>query len=152
MRACVGWLVLCVSGCAATSFQPSFQKVAAPTESALRAALTRDKPRDERPVAVGITTEPERLFAWDLSAGLLWERPVQAKSAPLVVADAIVMQEAQGIVVRDLASGEPRAIVDEKGQLIGADGVGHSVVVAIGYEGAAPRAAIVYVEGDTVRW
>jgi hypothetical protein len=124
----------------------------APTERIVLSEIAHAKPRDERPVAVGITSEPMRLFAWDLSAGLLWERPVQAKSAPIVVADAIVLREASGIVVRDLGSGEVRTVVDEEGELIGADGQGRSVVVAIGYGEATPRAAVAYIEGDRVRW
>jgi hypothetical protein len=62
------------------------------------------------------------------------------------------MREANGIVLRDLGSGEVRTVVDEEGELIGADGQGRSVVVAIGYGEAMPRGAVAYVEGDRVRW
>lgn len=154
MRRSIGWLWLLASvlGCTPQSFQPRFQAPAAPTERVVLSEIAHAKPRDERPVAVGITSEPTRLFAWDLSAGLLWERPVQAKSAPIVVADAIVLREHNGIVIRDLASGEVRTVVDETGELIGADGQGRAVVVAIGYGEADPRGAIAYAEGDRVRW
>jgi hypothetical protein len=70
----------------------------------------------------------------------------------LVVADAVVTQEASGIVVRDLASGEVRVVVDEVGHLIGADGEGRSLAIAIGYDTPDPRAALAYVEGQNLRW
>ncbi|HEX7478113.1 MAG TPA: hypothetical protein VF331_09925 [Polyangiales bacterium] len=139
-------------GCAAPSFRPQFKPPVAPAQPVVLSELTRPKPRDERPVVVGVTTDPMRLCAWDLSAGLLWERPVSAKSAPLVVADAVVMQEAEGVVVRDLTSGEVRAVVDDKGSLVGADGQGHSVVVSVAYDTQNPRGAVAYVDGSGVRW
>ena len=144
-------IALC--GCAPRSFQAQFKAPEAPNERVVLSQIKQPKPRDERPVAVGITAEPARMFAWDLSAGLLWERPVHALSAPLVVADAIVTREQNGIVVRDLGSGEVRAVVDDDGELIGADGQGHAIAVSIDYgEKADPRAAVAYVEGDSVRW
>jgi hypothetical protein len=145
-------LLLGIVGCATPSFLPQFRQPAAPSQRVVLGEITHGKARDERPVAVGITTQPQRLFAWDLSAGLLWERPVEAKSAPIVVADAVVTQEAGGIVVRDLASGEVRVVVDEGGHLIGADGEGRSIVIAIGYDSGDPRAALAFVEGHTMRW
>jgi hypothetical protein len=144
--------LLLVLGCGAQSFQAQWKPPAAPNDRVVLAEITKLKPRDERPVAVGVTSDPQRLFAWDLSAGLLWERPIHALSAPLVVADAIVTREQDGIVVRDLASGEVRVVIDDHGDLIGADGQGHAVVVAISYGEADPRGAIAYVEGDSLRW
>ena len=147
-------IALLACACGAQSFQPRFQPPNKPGDHALLAEIAAQKPRDERPVAVGITSEPQRLFAWDLSAGLLWERPIQALSAPLVTADAIVTHERDGIVVRDLASGEVRVVVDDHGELVGADGQGHAVVIAISYAEVKgePRGAIAYVEGDSLRW
>jgi hypothetical protein len=145
--------MLALAGCGPHSFQPQFKAPEATNERVVLAEINAQKARDERPVAVGISGDSTRLFAWDLSAGLLWERPIHAKSAPLVVADAIVTREQDGIVVRDLASGEVRVVVDEEGELIGADGQGRALVIAIGYaDNADPRARIVYVEGDRVKW
>jgi outer membrane protein assembly factor BamB len=145
-------LLAAALGCGAQSFQARFQPPNQPGDRALLAEIAAQKPRDERPVAVGITSEPQRLFAWDLSAGLLWERPIKALSAPLVAADAIVTREADGIVVRDLASGEVRVVVDDHGDLVGADGQGHAVVISISYGEASPRGAIALVDGDSLRW
>jgi outer membrane protein assembly factor BamB len=148
-------MMLLALGCGAQSFQPRFQPRNQPNDRALLAEIAAQKARDERPVAVGITSDPQRLFAWDLSAGLLWERPIHALSAPLVAADAIITREKDGIVVRDLASGEVRTVVDDHGDLVGADGQGHAVVISISYgEGDAgePRGAIAFVDGDNLRW
>jgi hypothetical protein len=146
-------LLLALAACGPHSFQSQFKAPEATNERVVLAEISAQKARDERPVAVGISGDGARLFAWDLSAGLLWERPIHAKSGPLVVADAIVMREQDGIVVRDLASGEVRVVVDEEGQLIGADGQGRALVIAIGYaDNADPRARVVYVEGDSVKW
>jgi hypothetical protein len=144
-------LALCTSGCAA-AFQPQFKPEVAPRPEAAAKPILTPKPRDERPVAVGVTQDPMRLCAWDLSAGLLWERPVVAKSAPLVVGTAIVMQEANGVVVRDLATGDVRAVADEEGHLVGADAQGGDVVIAVAYDTANPRGAVILVSGDSVRW
>ncbi len=157
MRVAVSsWLIaalpLWVLGCGPASFQPVFKPPVAPTERVVLGQLTQQPPRDERPVAVGVTSDPQRLFAFDLSAGLLWERPVHAKSAPLVAGNAVVLREGAGIVVRDLGSGEVRAVVDETGDLVGADGQGRSVVVAISYGDGDPRGAVAYVDGNRVRW
>ena len=141
----------CLVGCATQSFQPQF--TAAPKRPVVMKDLMRPRARVERPVAVGLTTDPMRLVAWDLTRGaLLWEKPVNAKSAPLVAADAVVTQEAAGVVVRDLANGEIRTVVDERGALVGADGQGSTLVVSIAYEQKSLPGAVALVEGDHVRW
>jgi hypothetical protein len=141
-----------IAACATESFQPRFTAPKAPGPSVVVAEVARSKPRVERPVAVGLTTDPMRLFAWDLKTGLLWEKPVVAQSAPLIAADAVVLQEAQGVVVRDLATGEVRAIVDEHASLVGADGQGSRVVVSMAQAVPNRPGAIALVEGSSVRW
>jgi hypothetical protein len=139
--------------CASTSFQPRFKAPETPKQAVVVGELAKPKARTERPVAVGLTTDPMRLFAWDLQTGLLWEQPIDAKSAPLVAADAIVIREAAGVVVRDLASGRVRTVVDETGVLVGADGQGAELLVSIAYpENKAAPGAVALVEGDHVRW
>ncbi|HEY2736467.1 MAG TPA: hypothetical protein VGI70_20850, partial [Polyangiales bacterium] len=114
--------------------------------------LTAPHPRAERPVAVGLTTDPMRLFAWDLKAGLLWEKPVDAKSAPLVAADSVIMQEAAGVVVRDLANGEVRTVIDDRAALIGADGEGDRLVVSMARARPNHPGEIALLEGGKIRW
>jgi hypothetical protein len=145
--------LLALGACTPASFQPRFTTPVAPTEPVVLQRLATNKPRDERAVVVGVTEDPMRLFAYDLQQGtLLWEKTVQLRSAPLVVADAIVAQEPDGVVVRDLASGNKRVLVDDGGQLVGADGRGKSLIVSIAYPDSSPRGADALVEGTHVRW
>src|SRR5690349_3206581 len=120
------WLV----ACSPASFQPHFENPVAPTETDVLRKLAAQKPRSEQPVMVAVTEDPTKLIAWDLGRGLMWERPVEPRSAPLIAADAVVIQERQGIVVRDLATGEVRAVIDdEHGKLVGADGHDSRVII-----------------------
>ncbi|HKU43955.1 MAG TPA: hypothetical protein VJR89_37600, partial [Polyangiales bacterium] len=150
----VALLLLCaaLAGCATQSFQPQFKAPEAPKQTVVVSQLAKPQARTERAVAVGLTTDPMKLFAWDLSSGLLWETQVEAKSAPLIAADAIVLQEAGGVVVRDLATGKLRTTVDERGALVGADGQGGAVVISLAYPEKSAPGALVWVEGDSVRW
>jgi len=145
--------LLACAACAPASFQPLFTTPVAPTEKVVLERLANNQPREERAVVVGVTEDPQRLFAFDLAAGkLLWERSVQLRSAPLVAADAIIAQEPEGVTVRDLATGAVRAVVDETGKLVGADGRGHTVLISIAYPEGTPQGAVACVDGSSVRW
>ena len=142
-----------LGACAAASFQPRFEAPQAPKPTVVASELAAPKPRTERPVAVGLTTDPMRMFAWDLAQSkLLWEQAVQAESAPLVAADAVITREHAGVVVRDLATGQVRVVVDERADLIGADGQGSEVVISLAYEDKLAPGAVALVAGDRVRW
>jgi hypothetical protein len=150
------WLALacaCASAaCATRSFEPRFKAPPAPKPSMVIGELTQPRPRTERPVAVGLSADPMRLIAWDLQSGKLWEQPVEAKSAPLVAADAVVLQEARGVVVRDLASGTVRTVIAEQAALIGADGEGDRLVVSMAQDLPNQPGELALIEGDSVRW
>lgn len=146
-------LMLGLGGCAAQSFDPHFKTLEVPSEGAVLKQLQHPKARDEQAVAVGVAEEPMRLCAWDLRGGLLWEHPVEARSAPIIAGNAVVIAEADGIVVRDLKSGAQRIVVDGEGQLVGADGDGNALVISMAYAGeAGPRGAIALVKDFRVRW
>lgn len=150
-----GWVVWCaaLAGCATPSFQPLFKAPEAPKQTVVVGDLAKPQPRSERAVVVGLTTDPMKLFAWDLASGtLVWETPVEAKSAPLVAADAVVMQEEDGVVVRDLATGKIRKTVDDRAALVGADGQGSDVVIALAFPEKSAPGALVWLEHDRVRW
>jgi len=151
MLAAMGGSLL--AACTAASFQPRFQAPEAPRPAMVASELAAPKPRMERPVAVGLTTHPMRMFAWDVAQSkLLWEQAVQAESAPLVAADAVITREREGVVVRDLATGRVRVVVDESAQLIGADGQGSELVISLAYDDSYEPGAVVLVAGDRVRW
>ncbi len=155
MRGLLCWSitgVLGASGCGGSSLESKFQKPVAPTELNVAKQVATASARHERPVAVGITTDPARLCAWELSGGMLWEHPIEAVSNPLVVGDAVVLQERQGIVVRDLATGEVRVVVDDEGHLTGADGIGSTLVITISYDDGDLSSKIIRVDGDTISW
>jgi hypothetical protein len=152
-RAGFAFAVLALGACTPASFQPQFTTPVAPTEKVVLERLATNKPREDRAVVVGVTADPQRLFAFDLASGkLLWERAAQLRSAPLVAADAIIAQEPAGVTVRDLATGDVRAVVDETGKLVGADGQGHTVLISIAYPEGTPQGAIACVDGSNVRW
>jgi hypothetical protein len=150
--ALLGCLLLVAAGCGASQLEAHFAPPATPTQATVASNIAHAERRTERPVVVGITADPPRLCAWDLTAGKLWELPIGAKSAPLVAGDALVMQEGTGIVVRDLASGEVRTELDLEGELVGADGVGDALIISVAHRGGTPRGSLVFVAGKDVRW
>lgn len=145
-------LVIALLGCGPQSFQPHFEAPEARSARLLPAQATHPAPRQDSRAFVGVTTAPTQLFAWDPDRGLLWEQPVEAKSAPLIVGDAVVLQEQDGVVVRNLSDGARRVVVSDNGQLVGADGIGSLLVIAVRYEGVGPRGSISLVDGSSVRW
>lgn len=145
-------LALAAAGCATRSFEPRFQAPPAPRPTVVISELTQRRPRVERPVAVGLSSDPMRLIAWDLQKGKLWEQTVDAKSAPLVAADAVVLQEAQGVVVRDLATGALRCVLDESAALIGVDGEGDQLIVSMALALPNQPGELALIKGDSVRW
>ena len=122
-----------------------------PTDALMR--LETVPARDERPVLVGVTEAPARLFASELSGKVLWTTPVDARSAPLVAGDVVVMQEANGVVVRSLADGLSLFRIDDGAQLVGADGAGDRVVVsALLAPDSDSRCLLVGAHAGHVRW
>ena len=148
------WLLL--GGCASQSFQPTFQTPAHRDLEHIARELATLPPRTEAQVVVAVTTEPTRLLAWRLdalAAGPLWEHAVDAKSAPLIAGDAVVMQEGKSIVVRDLKTGAVRVKLHEDARLVGADGEGDAVVIAMLHEGESDeRGTVAFVRGSSLRW
>jgi hypothetical protein len=147
-------LALFLSACGASQLAPKFAPPATPSAAAVAENISHADLRDERPVVVGLRSDNGALCAWDLTGALLFEQPVRAKSAPLVVGDSVVLQEADGISVRDLKSGKQRLLIEGEGTLISADGSGDHVVLSIAYKGedGSARAEVVFVDGERVRW
>jgi hypothetical protein len=155
------WVVATLFGsslvaCASQSFQPTFQTPRHRDLEQVARELATLPPRSEAQVVVAVTGEPTRLVAWRLDAletGPIWEHPVDAKSAPLIAGDAVVMQEGKAIVVRDLKTGGVRVKLKKDARLVGADGEGDAVVIAMLHEGETrERGTIAFVRGSAVRW
>jgi hypothetical protein len=152
-RAAVWVCAVAVAACATESFQPRFQAPSAPAQPVVLSELLKPHVRDERPVVVGLTQDPMRLFAWDMQQNaLLWEQAVHAKSAPLVAADAVVLQEDGGVVVRDLNHGTERVRITDGGVLVGADGERETIVLTLAYDDKLYPGAVLALDHDRVRW
>jgi hypothetical protein len=147
-------LTLWLTACGATQLAPKFAPPATPSEAKVAENITHPEAREERPVLVGLRSDNGALCAFQLNGTPLWELPVKALSAPLIVGDSVVLQEADGITIRDLASGAPRVKIESEGSLVGADGVGRTVVLSIAYKESqdATRGEVVFVADDRVRW
>lgn len=149
---CLMACAVALSACAAQSFQPQFKAPAPPTQPVAANELAAPKPRTERGVMVGVSGQPARLFAWDLQRGLLWERAVNATSAPLIAADAVIVQEQEAVVVRDLQTGAERARIEGEGALVGADGEAERVVLTLASADKAWPGAVYLIDPSGVRW
>lgn len=151
-------LACVLASCASQSFQPTFESPARPRPEQIARELATVPVRSEAQVLVGITTDPMRMVAWRLDALApamvpLWEHAVDAKSAPLIAGNTVVTHEGDAITVRDLETGAVRVRLGEGARLVGADGEGNAVVIALLHEdGGDERGTVAYVEGSRVRW
>lgn len=150
-------LALALLGCAGTpaAFGTRFPDN---RDSDVEKLLQRIDAAPARPVgtiAVGLTPAPHQLYAYDLaSRRLLWQRAVEASSAPYPAGDTVVLQSGDRIAGFDLRSGEPRFRIDRDGlALRGADGEGRLTVLALSEGlGTFAKSEVVLINGDSVQW
>jgi hypothetical protein len=106
-------------------------------------------------IAVGVTSAPQKLYAFDLtSQRVLWQKAVNADSAPVLAGDTVVLQSGDDIVGYSLGNGE-RQFDFDRGTMVlkGADGEGAAVIVAIGEGmGTFARSEAVFVQRGSVAW
>jgi hypothetical protein len=147
-------LLLILSGCGTAVLSPAYPKSQAEKPRVVLATLESVPARTELPVLVGVTEEPQQLFAWDLTkSSLLWKLPVVARSAPRVAADIVVTQEAEGVVGRALADGRELFSIDDDVQLVGIDGAGDQVVITLLLDPETdPRGLLVAADHGGIRW
>lgn len=153
-------LLLCVllSACGTTkALEPRFEPPERPTpERVLADTIAKAaaaKPSTPPAIAVGVTAAPVRLCAWDAQGKLLWQHAIDARSAPLVAGNFVVLAEPSGIVVRDLMSGATRVVLDERASLVAADGDGDQLVVAMQeHEDGREGGLLAFFAGGDVRW
>lgn len=106
-------------------------------------------------IAVAITSPPTQLYAYDMaSRRVLWQRRVDAASAPYLAGDAVVVQAGDAVLGFDLHSGEPRFEFGRGDKSIkGADGEGKLCAVVIGEgQGTFAKSEVVLVRGDSIAW
>jgi hypothetical protein len=147
-------LALLLSACGATQLSPKFAPPPTPGEAEVARNISKAEARSERPVVVAVRADGAALCAWDLTGAPLWELPVRASAAPLVVGDAVLSQEADRIAIYDLATGKLRLSLDGSGQLVGADGIGNRLALSVAYKEAdgSGHGELVFVVDDSVRW
>lgn len=171
-RCRIGWLAgavpLVAVVAAACGWRPSGSFTPNPPPSgprsfeAVLAAVEKAPPRDQAPVAVGVTGGAEvegegSIFAWDLRAGrALWQQRTKAVSTPHVLGRYVVAEEgtAGRVVVRDLATGAELLVHENEDlHLIGGDGEGDSTIIGLS-TGLDERAysTLVLVRGGEVAW
>jgi outer membrane protein assembly factor BamB len=127
-------------------------------DSDIELMLQRIDAAAERPagtIAVAITAPPQQLYAFDLaSRRVLWQRRVQADSAPYPAGNAVVLQSKDEIAGFDLHSGQPLFSFDRGTKTLkAADGDGKLVAVVVGEgQGTFAKSEVVAMRGDSIAW
>lgn len=148
-------LSLLLAGCGgAATLSPTFPDNRAEDLAAVIARVRAAPPR-ARPVAVGLTADPARLYAYDLAAGRrLWEQPVsEPRTAPYLAGDLVVIAEAGGrVVARRLSDGAVAfSVADDNLQLVGAAGEGADAAIVLSTGGGVgARSRVLLVRGGSV--
>jgi len=113
--------------------------------------ISRQGPRVDPPVVVGLTSDPAHLFVYDLRrSSMLWRAPVSSRTIPHVAGSVIVTQEEEGVVARDLWTGAVRFRAEDGAlHLVGADGDGSvsAVVLSTGGGVGAHSRILLATEG-----
>lgn len=120
----------------------------------LRAVLARadERAAPDPPVAVGLAER--QLYAFDLEAGrLAWQQPVEdARTAPAIAGELVVLQEGERVVARRLTDGSV-ALALPAGNLglVGAAGEGELAAIVLSTGGAVgARSRVFIVRGGGV--
>ena len=111
--------------------------------------------RRQNSIAVGVTSPPQKLFAFDLSTRrTLWQVPVEVSSAPYIAGSSVVVQSEGGITGYDLRSGARRFNVDSEEMVLkGADGEGPLAAITIGEgSGTFAKSEVILVRDGSVQW
>lgn len=106
-------------------------------------------------VAVGVSSEPSRLFGFDVNERkVLWEVPAQVDTAPLLAGPRVVTQEGSRVVGRDTRTGRSVFSLDAGDlHLNGADGDDRRTVITLsGGGGTFARGRVVFLVADAVAW
>lgn len=145
------------SACAGTpvAFAPKYPDNDDQQIALLVQRLGRAPAREVGSIAVGVTSAPQKLYAFDLTAQrVLWQQPVAASSAPVLAGDAVVLQSGEYVLGYDLRNGERRFEIERGTKVLkGADGEGANVVVALGEGlGTFAKSEVVLVHGGSVSW
>lgn len=103
-------------------------------------------PAPDGAIAVGIATNPQGLFAYDLAAGrLLWNEATTLGTIPHLAGDYVVSEEGDDLVVRRLADGVVTARTERRGlRLVGGAGEGATGAAVLSTTGGAAAESILF--------
>jgi outer membrane protein assembly factor BamB len=112
-------------------------------------------PRTPSTVAVGVTSAPAQLYAYDLaSQRLLWKQPVAATSAPFVAGESVIYQTADSVEAVSLRDGGKQVEVERGNKVLrGADG-DRALAVFVMSEGMGTyaKSEIVLIRRGAIDW
>jgi|GEM_PF-1386670 len=141
-------IVLALTGCGGggSAFGPTYPDNRQADLDAISARLA-NAPAVDGPVAVGIATNPQGLYAYDLAAGrLLWNEATSLGTVPHLAGDYVVSEEGDDMVVRRLADGVITARTERRGlRLVGGAGEGATGVAVLSTTGGAAAESILFV-------
>lgn len=149
--------IACALGCAGNSaaFNSRYPDNRADQVELLLQRIHAAAPRPASAIATGLSAAPVKLYAYDLGARrLLWQKPVDASSAPQLAGDAIVLQSGNAITGFDLRTGMRRFSIDgDEMSLKGADGEGALVAVTLGRgQGTFAKSEVVLMRDGSEQW
>ncbi len=152
MSRAVYLVCLALAGCgSAATLSPTFPDNRAEDLAAVIARV-RGAEATGTPLAVGLTADT--IYAWDLAAGRqLWAQPVHdARTAPYVAGELVVIAEGGRIVARRASDGQVAfAIPDENLQLVGAAGDGRDAALVLSTGGGVgARSRVLLVRGGSI--
>jgi outer membrane protein assembly factor BamB len=148
---------LILTGCAGApaAFSPSYPDN---DDGAIRDMLARVQAapaQTPRSIAVGIATDPARLYAFDMQARkILWQQATDTWFTPVLAGDYILCQESKGVIIRDLLSGKQLLVLDYPSiSLKGADASGNLVAVVLGRgESGLSDYQVVAIRNNSLAW
>jgi hypothetical protein len=108
--------------------------------------LSRPEAEPNDSIVVGLSFAPTTLIVLDVASGKVrWKQPVEARTAPILLRDSVLVQTDKGrIVVFDLQDGRKALDVDVSGTLVGASGSRDSLAVALTKKpGSSPRGLVI---------
>lgn len=157
MAVCRYWLMaacLWTAGCGGSgAFGSSFPDNRDADINAVLARLREAPAATDRPMVLGVRTDPGEAFAYDLAGQrLLWKQPAQPASAPYLAGDLAVIAEEGRVTVRSLETGAAVAELPSGDMhLMGAHGDGDLAAVVMSTGGSmGARSRLVILRGGQV--
>ncbi len=144
---------LLLAGCMSTTpVSPTFPEAEEPEFGKVLREAKRAPRFRPPPIAVALTAPPVHLMAWDLQKStMLWTKPVQASSAPVLAGKAVVLEEEGVITARDLRSGKLLFSIRGEGELYGAAGSSDIIAITVSPNDVV-QGSVLVAKGGSLAW